>query len=411
MTQHNPSKYWLFLLLFLIVLSISAQVQSKKQQELENRSQELQQEMKQLNTLLFQGNKQQISVLSRVEDLDYKITVRQNLIRITNQQTNLLTREINNNQKNITSLRDKLKLLKEEYAAMVVKSYKSKSEQSKVMFLLSSSNFQQAYKRLQYIKQYANYQKKQGEEIRVKTIALQELNKDLIIQKRNKQKLIDENRIAKNELEKEVKQHEILISSIKQNLHKYTSQIKSKQRESDKIDKEIEKIIRDAIAKSNKKAGKSPSSATFALTAEDKILAANFTSNKGRLPWPVEYGVVKVRYGTQRSPIDRSIPIKSNGVRIATNKGEKVRAVFEGTVMRIITPKNGNNTVLIRHGDYITIYKNLSKIYVQNGDKVKTKQLIGEVLTNRASGEAILSFNIYKDGKFQNPAHWISKMN
>ena len=411
MTQHNPSKYWFFLLLFLIVLSISAQVQSKKQQELENRSQEIQQEMKLLNILLFQGKKQQKSVLSRVEDLDYKITVRQNLIRITNQQTNLLTREINNNQKNITSLRDKLKLLKEEYAAMVVKSYKSKSEQSKVMFLLSSSNFQQAYKRLQYIKQYANYQKKQGEEIRVKTIALQELNKDLIIQKRNKQKLIDENRIAKNELEKEIKQHEILINSIKQNLHKYTSQIKSKQRESDKIDKEIEKIIRDAIAKSNKKAGKSPSSATFALTAEDKILAANFTSNKGRLPWPVENGVVKVRYGTQRSPIDRSIPIKSNGVRIATNKGEKVRAVFEGTVMRIITPKNGNNTVLIRHGDYITIYKNLSKIYVQNGDKVKTKQLIGEVLTNRASGEAILSFNIYKDGKFQNPAHWISKMN
>jgi|AP95_1055475.scaffolds.fasta_scaffold00936_10 septal ring factor EnvC (AmiA/AmiB activator) len=411
MTQHNPSKYCFFLLLFLIVLSISAQVQSKNKQELENRSQEIQQEMKLLNILLFQGKKQQKSVLSRVEDLDYKITVRQNLIRITNQQTNLLTREINNNQKNITSLRDKLKLLKEEYAAMVVKSYKSKSEQSKVMFLLSSSNFQQAYKRLQYIKQYANYQKKQGEEIRVKTIALQELNKDLIIQKRNKQKLIDENRIAKNELEKEVKQHEILISSIKQNLHKYTSQIKSKQKESDKIDKEIEKIIRDAIAKSNKKAGKSPSSATFALTAEDKILAANFTSNKGRLPWPVEYGVVKVRYGTQRSPIDRSIPIKSNGVRIATNKGEKVRAVFEGTVMRIITPKNGNNTVLIRHGDYITIYKNLSKIYVQNGDKVKTKQLIGEVLTNRASGEAILSFNIYKDGKFQNPAHWISKMN
>ncbi|RMZ50228.1 peptidase M23 [Flavobacteriaceae bacterium PRS1] len=411
MTQHNPSKYCFFLLLFLIVLSISAQVQSKNQQELENRSQEIQQEMKLLNILLFQGKKQQKSVLSRVEDLDYKITVRQNLIRITNQQTNLLTREINNNQKNITSLRDKLKLLKEEYAAMVVKSYKSKSEQSKVMFLLSSSNFQQAYKRLQYIKQYANYQKKQGEEIRVKTIALQELNKDLIIQKRNKQKLIDENRIAKNELEKEVKQHEILINSIKQNLHKYTSQIKSKQKESDKIDKEIEKIIRDAIAKSNKKAGKSPSSATFALTAEDKILAANFTSNKGRLPWPVEYGVVKVRYGTQRSPIDRSIPIKSNGVRIATNKGEKVRAVFEGTVMRIITPKNGNNTVLIRHGDYITIYKNLSKIYVQNGDKVKTKQLIGEVLTNRASGEAILSFNIYKDGKFQNPAHWISKMN
>ena len=411
MTKYNQSKYWLFSLLFLIVFSVSIQSQNKKQQELENRLQEIQQEMKQLNTLLFQGKKEQKSVLSRVENLDYKITIRQNLISITNQQANLLTREINNNQKNITKLRDKLKLLKEEYAAMIVKSYKSKSEQSKVMFLLSSSNFQQAYKRLQYIKQYADYQKKQGEEIKIKTSALQELNKDLLKQKRSKQKLIDKNRLAKTALDNDRKQYEKLMISINKSLTKYTSQIKTKQKESDKIDKEIEKIIRDAIAASNKKAGKSSSSTTFALTPAGKALAKSFEANKGKLPWPVANGVVKVGYGTQRSPIDRSIPIKSNGVRIATNKGEKVRAVFEGKVLRIMTPKNGNNTVLIRHGDYITIYKNLSKIYVENGDNVKTKQLIGEVLTNKASGETILSFNIYKDGKFQNPAHWISKMN
>ena len=410
MIKHNQSKYCIFSLLFLIAFSVSAQSQSKKQQELENRHQELKQEMKQLNALLFQGKKEQKSVLSQVENLDYKVTVRQNLISITNQQANLLTREINNNQKSITKLRDKLKLLKEAYAAMIVKSYKSKSEQSKVMFLLSSNNFQQASKRLEYIKQYADYQKKQGEEIKEKTIALQELNIELLEQKRNKQKLIDENRLAKNELQKELKQHEVLINSIKKDLNKYTSQIKAKQKESDKIDKEIERIIRDAIAKSNKKAGKSTTSTTFALTAEDKILAANFTSNKGKLPWPVEKGVVKVRFGSQRSPIDRSIPIKSNGVRIATNKGEKVRAVFEGVVMRIMVPKNGNNIVMIKHGNYITVYKNLSKIYVKKGDKVSTKQQIGEVLTSKSNTETILWFNIYKDGKFQNPAHWIYKM-
>lgn len=411
MIRFNKHIYKPYLIIVLLVCGISIHAQSNKQQELENRRQELQREIQQINMLLFQGKKEQKSILSRVEDLDYKVIVRQNLIRITNQQVNLLTREINNNQKNITNLRDKLKLLKEEYAAMVVKSYKSKSEQSKVMFLLSSINFQQAYKRLQYIKQYANYQKKQGEEIKVKTLVLQELNKDLLKQKKNKQKLIDENRLAKNELKKELKQHESLMISIKKNLNKYTSQIRTKQREADKIDKEIEKIISAAMANSNKKAGKSTSSKTFALTAEEEILAANFISNKGKLPWPVEKGVVKLRYGNQRSPIDRTIPIKSNGVRIATNKGEKVRAVFEGKVLRIITPKNGNNTVLIQHGNYITIYKNLTRIYVENGDKVKTKQFIGEVLTNRASGETILSFNIYKDGKFQNPAHWIYKMN
>ena len=410
MTAFKQFTYKSYLLIILLVCGISLQAQSKKQEELENRRQELRREIQQINTLLFQGKKEQKSVLSNVEDLNYKVTVRQNLISITNQQANLLTREINTNQKNITNLRDKLKLLKEEYAAMVVKSYKSKSEQSKVMFLLSSINFQQAYKRLQYIKQYADYQKQRGEEIKVKTIALQELNKDLLKQKKDKQNLIEENRIAKNELAKELKQHEALMNSIKKDLNKYTSQIRTKQKEADKIDKEIEKIIRTAMASSNKKAGKSTSSNTFALTAEDKLLANNFMSNKGKLPWPVEKGVVKLRYGLQRSPIDKNIPINSNGVRIVTNKSEKVRAVFNGTVLSIMTPKNGNNTVLIRHGNYITIYKNLSKIFVNKGDKINTKQNIGEVLTNRASGETILSFVIYKDGKTQNPAHWIYKM-
>ncbi len=403
--------YKLLILIIFLVFGVTLQAQSKKQEELERRRQELRQEIQQINTLLFQGKKEQKSVLSSVEDLNYKITVRQNLISITNQQANLLTREINSNQKNITNLRDKLKLLKEEYAAMIVKSYKSKSEQSKVMFLLSSINFQQAYKRLQYIKQYADYQKKQGEEIKAKTLELQELNTNLLKQRKDKQKLIEENRQAKKELEGEMRQHETLMASIRKNLSTYSAQIRSKQKEAEKIDKEIAKIIREAMASSNKKAGKSTSSKTFALTAEEKVLATNFTANKGKLPWPVEKGVIKLRYGLQRSPIDKTIPINSNGVRIATNRNEKVRAVFEGTVHSIMITKNGNHIVMVQHGNYFTIYKNLSKIYVKKGDKIKTKTSIGEVLTNRASGETILSFVIFKDGKTQNPAHWIYKMN
>ena len=410
MISNKYSKYKICLLIIALVFSSLVQAQSKKQQQLEQKRQEINRQIKQFETLVFQGKKEQKSIISRVEDLNFKISVRQNLIKITNQQANLLTREINNNQKRITILRNKLKLLKEEYAAMVVKSYKSKSEESKVMFLLSSTNFQQAYKRLQYIKQYANYQKKRGEEIKVQTINLQDLNTELLKQKKDKQKLIKDNRVAKRELDKELEQHKILMTSIKKNLSKYTSQIKTRQREANRIDKEIEKIIRDAIASSNKKAGKTNSSSTFALTSEGRALAASFTMNKGKLPWPVKRGAVKLRYGTQRSPIDKNIPIKSNGVRIKTNRGEKVRAVFEGTVIRIGTPKNGNNFILIKHGNYITVYKNLSKIYVKQGDKVKSKQDIGEVLTNRAFGETILQFGIYKDGKTQNPALWIDKM-
>src|SRR5210317_692730 len=158
MIKKIPLKYYL-IFLTLVCLS-STHAQNKKQQELEERRQELRREIKQINNLLFKGEKDQKSAIINAENLDYKVSVRQNLIKITNQQANILTREINDNQKQITQLRDKLKVLKEEYAAMIVISYKSKSEQSKMMFLLSSTDFQQAYKRLQYIKQYADYQKK-----------------------------------------------------------------------------------------------------------------------------------------------------------------------------------------------------------------------------------------------------------
>jgi septal ring factor EnvC (AmiA/AmiB activator) len=403
-------RFTLILFLLTLMLHFSGFSQSKKQQELEERRRELTREIKQIGALLFEGKKEQKSVLSVVEDLDFKIGVRKNLISITNQQANLLTREINTNQTKISKLRVRLKALKADYAQMIVKSYKSRSDQSKLIFLLSSTNFQQAYKRLQYIKQYAAYQKLQAELIKTETAKMQELNIELVTQKKNKQTLIEENKMAKSILDQERMQQNILISDIKNNLSKFTAQLKTKQRESNKIDKEIRKIIQAAIAASNKKAGKSAKSKVFSLTPEQKILAANFTSNKGKLPWPVAKGVVKLRYGNNPSPIDRSLTIKSNGVRIATNKGEEVRAVFEGVVQGIMTPKNGNNTIMVRHGNYITVYKNLSKFYVQKGDKVTTKQVIGEVITNKASGETILSFGIYKDSATQNPSQWIYRL-
>lgn len=384
--------------------------QSKRQLELEERRRELQQEIRQITALLFEGKAEKKSVVSAVEDLNYKISVRKNLIRITNEQANLLTREINTNQNKISKKRDKLKALKQDYAEMVVRSYKNRTRSNKLMFLLSSQNFQQAYRRLQYIKQYANYQKQQAEIIRQETAELQILNQDLLRQKKDKDKLVAENRSAKKILDTELQNQKDLMASIQSNLSKFASQIKAKQKESSRLDREIQKLIREAIAASNKKAGKSVKSATFSLTPEQKLLAANFTANKGKLPWPVASGVVKLRYGTNPSPIDPTIKIKSNGVRIATNKGEQVRAVFQGTVQGIMTPKNGNNAIMIRHGNYITVYKNLSKFYVSKGDKVSTKQVIGEVITSKASGESILSFGIYKDSNIQNPSHWIYKL-
>ena len=384
--------------------------QNKKQQELEERRQELRQEINKINQLQQENKSKEKSQLSLIVNYNYKISVLNNLISVTNQQANLLTREINSNQKKITKLRDELKALKEDYAAMIVKSYKSKNQQSRIMFLLSSDNFKQAYKRLQYMKQYSDHQKQQGQEIKTKSEELQSINASLLVQKADKQKLINENRVVQKTLEAERKQHQVLMTSIKKNINVYAAQIKAKQQEADRIDREIDRIIREAIVKSNKKAGKAETSVGFSLTAEEKVLASNFVSNKGKLPWPVEKGFVTLGYGTQPSPIDKSVSIRSNGVRIATEKGAKVRAVFNGEVSRIVVIKNSNPIVMIRHGNFITAYKNLSKVYVKEGDKVTTKQEIGEVFTNPSNGDTILNFIIYENLNTLNPAEWVYKM-
>ena len=407
--MHYPPNI-LRLILCFCLCSFAMNAQSQKQKELESKRQSILKEIQQINTLLFTKKKEEKTIISTVEDLNYKVNVRRNLIKVTNDQANLLTREINANQKQISSLRDQLKYLKEDYAAMVVKSYKSKSEQSRVMFLLSSENFKQAYKRLQYIRQYTNYQKKQGEEIKRKTDQLQELNTTLLKQKKDKDKLIKENRLAKLKLEEDAKEHQKLMASVRKNMSTYASQIKSKQQEADRIDREIEKLVREAIAASNRKAGKSETTSKgFALTPEAKALEASFESNKGKLPWPVRTGVIKVRYGKQRSSIDNTIEINSSGIRIATDKNAKVRAVFNGEVLAVQGTKTGNPWILVRHGNYITVYKNLSKVFVVTGDKVVTNQDIGEVFTDPSTGECMLSFHVYKDSKFQDPAIWISK--
>lgn len=405
-----PKSHTLFFVIFTLMTSFCFS-QSKKQLELEERRNELRNEIKQINELLFKDKSKQKSQTTLIEDLNYRVSVRKNLILVTNQQANLLTREINDNQNKITELREELATLKDNYAKMIVKSYKSKSEQSRVMFLLSSTNFKQAYKRVQYLNQYANYQKEQGEAIKIKTAELQEINTDLLRQKADKQKLIEANRVAQRELEKELGQQRELMAAINKNLSNYTAQIRAKQREADKIDREIEKIIREAIAASNKKAGKTTTASSgFTLTPEAKALAKDFVSNKGKLLWPVEKGVVKVRYGKQPHPVVKNVTIQSNGVRIATEKNADVRAIFNGEIMRIITSKNGNPTVLIQHGNYITAYSNMAKIYVKKGDKVSTKETIGQVFTNPTNGETILNFSIFKETKTVNPAEWIYRM-
>ncbi|MBT8296565.1 MAG: peptidase M23, partial [Gramella sp.] len=285
----NPPKFLLFLSLFFLGLNLS-NAQTNRE-ELEKRRIELRNEITRINELRISNQKKQRSVLGQVEDLNQQIKSTEDLIKLTNQQANLLNREINTNTNKIGKLRKELEKLKEDYARMIEKSYKSKSQQSRVMFLLSSKSFLQAYKRLQYMKQYTNYRKQQGDEIKANTQELQDLNSRLVKQKEEKDRLIADNRKTRAELEKNRKSQQTLMATINKREGEFATQIKKKQNEIDAIDRAIDKMIRESIAKANKESGSS-SRSTYKLTPAAEALAADFTKNKGKLPWPVKSGVV-----------------------------------------------------------------------------------------------------------------------
>ena len=396
-------------LYFFISEAVLAQTTNKRQQELEVQRLRLKKEIKQINALLFTNTKTRKNALTEAEDLQVKLNVRSELIKVTNEQANLLTRRISLNERNIGKQRNELKALKKDYTKMIQKSYAAKSLQNRLMFLFSSENFLQAYKRVQYLKQYASYRRKQGIAIGDKTQLLQKLNKTLIEEKTKKISLVKDNRAIQEQLSKERKEQEALIKTLRRKEKSLNTQISKKEKQTTAINKEIDRLIREAILASNKAAGKKGNK-KFELTPEAKLISANFQANKGRLPWPLEKGVVIQRFGRQPHAVVKTTTIQSNGVTLATEPSSQVRAVFEGIVMSVVTFKGSNPSVLIRHGNYISVYKNLGKLYVKKGDKVQSKQIIGEVFTNKQTGKTQLQFSIFNNVNVLDPKGWIYQM-
>jgi septal ring factor EnvC (AmiA/AmiB activator) len=395
-----------------ILLSVNVSAQKTKRQKLEARRIQLQKDQVYINALLSNTKRKEKNLLVELKDLDGKINTREELIAVITNESKELGNEIYLNQLTINKNKRNLEALKKDYGEMIFKSYKSKSQNSRIMFLLSSDNFFQAYKRFQYMKQYTSFRKKQGEEIQLKTKELEILTDSLEIKKQQKQALLSEKMKEQSEIEKEKKAQENLLSQIKKKEDKYKKQIKEFQREESRIDAQIDKLIRDAIAASNKASGTTSSSgaATFALTPEAKELASKFELNKGKLDWPVEKGFVSTYYGNQPHPIVKTTTIKSNGVRITTNNGSKARAVFNGTVLAVQVMGGNKKMVYIQHGNYITIYKNLENVFVNKGDNVTTKQEIGTIFTDKITGKTILGFVLSKNTATENPASWIYRM-
>lgn len=413
--------------LFFIFMTTQMWSQEDQQQKLEQRKAQIQEEIRENERLLQDAKKKEKSVTKLIDIQKNKIKLKERLINTTEKQTKLLSNDMYINQMQINRLKRELVILKEDYAEMIVKSYKSRSEQSRAMFLLSSENFLQAYKRAQYMKQYTSYRKMQGEEIKSKSDQLTIYNGKLSVQKTAKQKLIEENEKERIALQKEKLQQEILVNSIKKDKKKYIAEIKKKEKEKRGVEKEIKRLIREAIAEANRKAAlinakANPKASTAAtikatessdkivLTAEGKIIADNFKANRGRLPWPVERGVVSLGYGDQPHPVYKTLTVHNSGVEITTDPGSNARAVFSGEVTRVMVFSPLNKAVMIQHGDYFTVYQNLSSVYVSKGDKVSIKQAIGKVRTNSDTGKTVIKFTISQNTTYNNPESWLSNM-
>ncbi len=396
--------------------------QESQQEKLEERKAQIQKEIRENEKLLQSVKKKEKSVVNVIVIQSTKIKLKEKLINTTEKQTKLLNNDMYINQVQINKLKKELAELKEDYAKMIVKSYKSRSSESRAMFLLSSENFLQAYKRAQYMKQYTSYRKMQGEEIKTKTNKLTDFNQKLDVQKTAKQKLIAENQKERLSLEKEKQEQLKLVSVIKKDKNKIAKEIKKKQQEYRTIDRQINKLIREAIAAANRKAAlekakanpSAPvskvavSSSKIELTPESKIIADNFRANRGRLPYPVEKGYVSLGYGNQTHPLFNTITVHNSGVEITTDKGASARAVFGGEVTSVIVLSPVNKAVMIQHGDYFTVYQNLSSVNVSKGDKVSIKQSLGKVRTNGETGKTIIKFLILQNTTYNNPEGWLS---
>jgi septal ring factor EnvC (AmiA/AmiB activator) len=429
----------IFIFLFVLCSSLSW-AQKSKQQELEERKERILNAIAEFNGLLRIEKKKETSVLTEIKEKDSRIRLSEKLISTNEKQVTFISNDIAKNQNLIKSLTKELEILKVDYASMIVKAYKSRSQSSRVMFILSSQNFYQAYKRIQYMKQYAGFRKSQAEEIKIKQEKLNLAIVNLQKNKAQKEKVIAQTAKEKEELEKQKEEKEKLVKVIQKDKKKYTAEINKKEKEKREVDRLIKKTIADAIAAANRKAAEkaraeakkksdsekttttattmasteketpaasSTTSSKFILNAEGKVDSDNFKANRGKLPLPVEKGYISLPYGDQPHPIHKNLTTHNSGVEITTQPGSYARAVFGGEVIQIQSIYANNYAVYIRHGDYITLYMNIESLSVSVGDKVSIKQKLGKIHTN-SDGKTTMKFIVTQNTTTLNPSSWLS---
>jgi septal ring factor EnvC (AmiA/AmiB activator) len=378
----------------------------KDKKELESKKKKLQQEMASLNKMLDETTNNKEISLNQLITLNKKISVREEIIVTINREIELLEGQISAGNDSIGSLQTRLDELKREYARMVYDAYKNESSYNKLMFIFAADDFGQAVLRMRYLQEYEEYRHKQAIIIDSTRKDLNEKVQQLEKKKDEKKELLDSQQDEKEKLASEKSDQQKVFTDLQGKEKKLREQIAEKQKAAKKLDEAIHKIIEEEIKKSTAKtSAKTTKNAEISLTPEAKALSKDFESNKGSLPWPVVEGVIFKQFGTY-SPLP-GISMTNNGIDIATTKAAVVRSVFGGVVTGIVDLPSSGKVVMVRHGEYLSVYANLKDVFVKSGDKVTTKQNIGTLLYDEDEGKTLLQFQIWKGQNKLNPEEWL----
>lgn len=395
-----------FFLLFCLLLPVLAFSQSRE--ELEEKRKEVEQEIAYTKKLIEEASAQQRQTVNHLKMLERQIDKREELIGTMESEVQVLNEHISENHSVAEALENDLLALKEEYGRMLVFAWKNRTGYDEMVFIFSAPTFNTAWQRLKFLQYYADFRKSQIEMIASTQDMLEEKLEDLEEQVNEKANLLEEQEKEVQELQGDQTQKTKLVTSLKSKERELRRQLAADEAAAKKLDQAIKDIIRkelEAERKRNEASGKS----AYAMTPEAAQLAADFTSNKAQLPWPVERGIISETFGTHAHPTLHGVKINNNGVNIRTEKGSLARAVYAGEVFKIITIPGSGNAVMVRHGTYWTVYSKLDEVVVTPGQKVNVKDPIGKISTNPKTGATELHFEIWQNFDKMNPQDWLHK--
>ena len=440
----NKKLICLFLSLFLFVPVLFSQAQ-KQIKELENKRKAALEQIEITGKLLNTNKKDVTSTLNRLQLLGKQIEVRRNYVQALNGEINILDRQLRKTNQEIKDLQYELSMKKQNYAKAMQGMSKRKSSYDKLMFIFSADNFSQSYRRIRYLREYAVWRRIQSEEIIEKTQLMENKRKELEGTKKNKELLLSERAGEQKKLESEEADAKEVSKELNKKRRELQAQLKKQKQQSDALNRKIQQIIEEEArraaeearraaeaarkaeearrrAEANKKSQSgqqaaqpqervSESKGGYAMTKEEQQLSSGFGANRGRLPMPIKgkYMIIG-RFGIQQHKEHKFVQTENKGIDILTTTGTDARAVFDGVVSRVFVVPGFNNTVIVRHGNYLTVYSNLSQVYVKAGDKVKTSQSVGAIYSDPDQGNrTVLHFQLWKETTKLNPELWLNK--